>query len=301
MPRPVRNRREAGGTRKPGKYVRVIERIFLAHYKPGANRFEFRRQELASAARQEGVKVVEKDDEYESAKNLGDIVYTFRFRRDFPPSIKDTAPRGKMWVITGKGDARYEFRLITIPSLAPDPGLFVTKLHDATPEIVRRFKLSDEQALLARIRYNRLVDYFCRAVAHSLQNHLRTKLKSVGQIEIDELYVAANRQGQHFVIPIQAKKKKDRLGVSQLLQDLEYCRRSYPDMKARAIGAQMQAYQEEGTTYDNIVLIEFEADDRADDIVISKVAERHFVLMPYTAIGPADFAQAASRPETSAN
>ena len=130
------------------------------------------------------------------------------------------------------------------PTLSANPNWRITKLHDATPEIVRRSRLNDEQAVLARIRYNRLMDIFCRCVAYSLQNHLRTNIQGIGQIEIDELYVGANRQGEHFIIPVQVKREKDRLGVSQLLQDLEYCGKAHPEMQARAIGAQMIKYKE---------------------------------------------------------
>jgi len=168
-------------------YDSIISEVFAAKRTHGATRFEFTREDLASAAKKSGVK---------APKNLGDVIYTYRFRRPFPSAIATAAPARKMWIVTGKGDARYEFRLITKPNLSADLGWAVSKIHDATPEIVRRFTaLNDEQAVLARIRYNRLVDIFCRCVAYSLQNHLRTKLDEIGQIEIDELYVGMNRQG----------------------------------------------------------------------------------------------------------
>jgi len=47
------------------------------------------------------------------------------------------------------------------------------KIPDATPEIVAAYALSDEQALLAKVRYNRLLDIFLGVAAYSLQNHLR--------------------------------------------------------------------------------------------------------------------------------
>jgi hypothetical protein len=288
-----REKRQASA--KQGAYTRVINAIFQRHHKPGANRFTFRRSELADAVERLGLEL--KGDAEIVAKNLGDIVYSFRFRRDFPPEINATAPPGKMWIITGKGDAVYEFRLITIPTLSADPNWFVTKLHDATPEIVRRFNLGDEQAVLARIRYNRLVDVFCRCVAHSLQNHLRTKVQGIGQIEVDELYVGANRQGEHFIIPVQAKRKKERLGVSQLMQDLEYCRECHPDFRPRPLGAQLMKHREAGKTYDKIVIFEFGCRDEPDDVIIRKIEERHFVLLPHPDITAVDFREAAERSE----
>jgi hypothetical protein len=283
-------------TKKAGVYHQIISEVFQRNRKNNATRFEFSRSDLLTVAKQFGIVEVE-GDEKTIAKNLGDIVYTYRFRKDFPPTILQAAPKGKMWIITGKGDARYEFRLITQPSLGADPDLVATKIHDATPEIVRRFELGDEQAVLARIRYNRLIDLFCKCVAYSLQNHLRTKMEGIGQIEIDELYAGTNRTGELFIIPVQVKREKDRLGVSQLMQDLEYCRREHPEMKARALGAQKMAYSEGGKTFERIVLFEFECEETKDDVRIKKIAERHFVLLPHRHITVEDLRAAKRRSE----
>lgn len=51
--------------------------------------------------------------------------------------------------------------------------------------------MSDEQALLARVRYNRLLDIFLGLATYSLQNHLRTSVTDIGQIEVDEICVVA--------------------------------------------------------------------------------------------------------------
>ena len=66
-------------------------------------------------------------------------------------------------------------------------------------------------------------------------------------------------------------------------------------MTARAIGAQMMEYNDGGKDFERIVLFEFECDDTDDDVLIKKVAERHFALLPFTEITSADFAQAAMR------
>ena len=265
-------------TKRSKLYADVITRVFNKHYVKELRRFEFARKDLEDAMRDMGVELP--GDEKIIAKNIGDIIYSFRFRRDFPAAILKNTPAGKLWIILGKGDARYEFRLITEPKLAMDESLQVSKLHDATPEIVRRFSLGDEQAALARIRYNRLVDLFCRCVAFSLQNHLRTKVDGIGQIEIDELYIAANRQGEHFIIPLQAKTAKDRIGVSQLMQDLEYCRTAHPDFRPRALATQMVMRMIDGENTEVIAMFEFGCQDTDDDVIISKLNERHFALLP---------------------
>jgi hypothetical protein len=284
---------------KKQTYNRIIESVFADKRPAGSRRFGFSRDDLLKAASKLGLEI--HGDETVVARNIGDIIYAFRFRKDFPASILRTAPDGKMWIILGKGIGAYEFRLITTPTLAADPNWRITRLHDATPEIVRRFKLNDEQAVLARIRYNRLIDIFCRCVTYSLQNHLRTNIQGIGQIEIDELYVGANRQGEHFIIPVQVKREKDRLGVSQLLQDLEYCEKAHLGMQPRAIGAQMMKYEEEGEHYDRIVLFEFKCEDTGEDVRITKAAERHFVLLPHTKITASDLAMAKTVSEEEEN
>lgn len=227
--------------------------------------------------------------------SIQDFVRFFRSEARWPKRIKATAPRGKTWIITGRGDAVYEFRLITTTILSADPGWFKTKVPDATPEIVECLNLSGEQLLLARIRYNRLVDLFCRCVAHPLQNHLRTTVKGLGQIEIDELYVGANRLGQHFIIPVQAKKEKDRLGVSQLIQDYEYCKIKHPGMIPRLLAVQLFAYKEDGKTFDRIAICEFVVREIKDDLLIEKSSEEHFLLLPKSLISQSDFEAANIR------
>jgi hypothetical protein len=70
-----------------------------------------------------------------------------------------------------------------------------TKVPDGTPGIVAKYALSDEQALLALVRYNRLIDIFLGIVCYSLQNHLRTAVPTIGQVETDELYVGLSKKG----------------------------------------------------------------------------------------------------------
>ena len=164
-------------------------------------------------------------------------IYSYRYRTTLPDEITSTQPPGKEWVILGRGVSEYEFRLVSTSKIVPNQSLLATKIPDATPEIIKRYAYSDEQALLARVRYNRLVDTFFGIAAYSLQNHLRTRVESIGQIEIDEIYVGVDRNGRHFVIPVQAKGGGDKLGYAQLYQDLEYCRQKYPRLVCRPLAA----------------------------------------------------------------
>ena len=85
------------------------------------------------------------------------------------------------------------------------------------------YALGDEQALLSRVRYNRLIDIFTGITCYSLQNHLRSAVKSIGQVETDELYVGVDTKGCQYIIPVQAKGGKDELNIVQIEQDVALC------------------------------------------------------------------------------
>lgn len=146
-------------------YARLIETIFHQHYQPGGEVVRFTREELVSTADELGLVL---------PKNLGDVVYSFKFRRPLPSSILEKAPENKHWVIVNKGRGLYAFETRTDARILPDPLMTVTKIPDATPGIVAKYALNDEQALLTKLRYNRLIDIFTGVTCYSLQNHLRT-------------------------------------------------------------------------------------------------------------------------------
>lgn len=234
--------------------------MFFDHYEEGLTEFEFQREELEDAVTALGVARV---------KNLGDIPYSFRYRNPFPDSILETEPEGYEWIIEGAGIGRYRFKLVTASRVVPREDLVVIDIPDATPELIRAYQLDDEQALLATVRYNRLIDTFLGVTAYSLQNHLRTTVKDVGQIEIDELYIGIDKLGCHYVIPVQAKGEKDQIGIVQTTQDIRFAEQKFPGMRCRAIAAQF---------LDNDVVALFELTLRDGEIKV--VEERHYRLVP---------------------
>jgi hypothetical protein len=70
------------------RYEQLIERIFLAHYKRGSAQITFDRQEIPAMANRLGIEI---------PKNLGDLIYSFRYRVALPTSITSKAPKGKEW------------------------------------------------------------------------------------------------------------------------------------------------------------------------------------------------------------
>jgi len=253
--------------RKPNRYGQLIEQIFFKHYIKGVLDFEFIREELEDAAEALGFK---------SVKNIGDVPYSFRYRRALPETILATQPTGLEWIIEGAGRSRYRFRLVKETRIVPRSELITINIPDATPEMIRAYALDDEQALLAVVRYNRLVDIFLGLTTYSLQNHLRTTVKDIGQIEIDELYIGVDKRGCHYVIPVQAKSGNDQIGVVQTTQDIRFVEEKFTGLRCRAIAAQFMA---DG----NVALFELTLAD--DEIRV--VDERHYRLVPASKLNQA--------------
>lgn len=251
-------------------YREIIQEIFFRNYRAGMLEFEFDREEIAETADRLGVA---------RPKNLGDVIYSYRYRKLLPPRILETEPVGSYWLILGAGDAKYRFRLSRLRHIEPTPGLLVRKIPDATPEIIGQYALTDEQALLAKVRYNRLIDIFLGITSYSLQNHLRTKIQNYGQIEIDELYVGLDSNGSQYIIPVQAKGGSDKLGVIQTIQDVTFCQTQvrYERCIPRAVSAQFMG--------DNVIGM-FELTFDGDEVSI--VNERHYKLVPAQDIGARD-------------
>jgi hypothetical protein len=246
--------------RKKNRYAAIIEKIFTSKFKPGMRTVDFAREELETVARQLRIKL---------PKNLGDLVYSFRYRASLPGTILAKAGQNEMWIIRPAGRSLYRLALISTRPMQPNPNLTTTKVPDATPGIVTKYAFDDEQALLSRLRYNRLVDIFTGITCYSLQNHLRTVVEGMGQIETDEIYVGLDKKGMHYVFPLQAKGGKDKLNVVQIEQDMAACASKFPGLICRPIAAQ---FMPNGI----IALIEFEEADGSVKIN----AEKHYKLVP---------------------
>ncbi len=246
--------------KETNRYRALIEKIFFDHYKDGETAFIFTRQEIKDAA--VTLDIVLPD-------NLGDVIYSFRFRTDLPKNVAATQPEDMEWVIELAGRARYRFNLVKVNRILPREDLVRIDIPDATPELIRAYALDDEQALLAIVRYNRLIDTFLGLTTYSLQNHLRTTVKGIGQIEIDELYIGLDQHGCHYVIPVQAKGGKDQIGLVQTTQDVRFVEQKFPGMRCRAIVAQFMADE-------TIALFELVLQD--EEIRVAE--ERHYRLVP---------------------
>jgi hypothetical protein len=252
------------------RYQQIVVKIFAAHYKKGTDSFVFERDEILEVAKSLGMQPI---------KNTGDVIYSVRYRGGMPDSIRSTAPKGKEWSIQPAGRAKYRFHLRPEWNLVPNALLSQIKIPDATPGVIERYAQSDEQALLAKLRYNRLIDIFSGLACYSLQNHLRTQISGIGQIETDELYIGVDRHGAHYVLPVQAKGGSDKLNIVQIEQDLALSAERFPGLICRPIGAQ---FMDGGV----IALFEFESTVQG----VTLKSERHYRLVPPEEISSEDLA-----------
>lgn len=69
--------------REKNRYVKIIEEIFARNYRQGASEVVFARDEIVRVATELKIPL---------PKNLGDVVYSFRYRTELPEAIRRLAP-----------------------------------------------------------------------------------------------------------------------------------------------------------------------------------------------------------------
>ncbi len=248
---------------------RIITWIFTEKFKAGLHEVAFRRDDLIAAAESLGEP---------RPKNLGDIIYSLRYRVSLPDSVREAAPPNREWAIFPGGNAVYVLRAVPFNLIQPRKGIRTIRLPDSTPGVIEQYAMTDEQALLSRLRYNRLLDVFTGLACYPLQSHLRTSITvrdaidattSNSQVETDDLYVGLDEHGAHYVLPVQAKGGSDNLSVIQIWQDFRVAEQKFPDLIVRPIAAQFMSNEE-------IALFEFEESN--NEITIAR--EKHYELVP---------------------
>lgn len=253
------------------RYAQIIEHIFLSRYEEGDRAVPFERQDIVRAAEELDIP---------RPKNLGDVVYSFRHhRRALPEAVRARAPEDETWIIRQAGSGRYSFETTLIARIEPDEQLTDTKIPDSTPGVIAKYALSDEQALLAKLRYNRLIDIFTGVACYSLQSHLRTAVPEIGQVETDEIYIGVDQHGAHYVFPVQAKGGSDTLSTVQIEQDFALCEDKFPSLICRPIAAQFMGK-------DLIALFGLEQTEER----IGKALEKHYRLVPPDEVTASDLA-----------
>lgn len=248
------------------QYDEVLLEVFLRHHREGADYLKFRKDELAEACRKRGITV----------RNIPDIIYTYRARRMLPRRILAT----RHWAIEPAGRGSYAFRLLR--NLAhfeiPFGDYTPVDIYNAIPEVVEGLLRQDEQSLLTRVLYNRLVDIFTSLTCFHIQNHYRSFVAGMGEVELDALYVGVDKAGTLFVIPVEAKSRaeSEMMGRIQVSQMARLVRQDFAQLRRRILAVKALA---DGT----IAMVEFDDHEEPDDFGIVSVAR--FRLVRRTATG----------------
>lgn len=249
--------------------LKAIEEVFRKNYKTGAIKVEVLASELDAAGAKHGV------------ANHYDIVYYYRHRaKAIPPFLAQKCPAGHHWVIRSVKKGTYQFEATPDThqaSFLPRTDMVETKVLNATPEIIAKWAKGDEQAALAIVRYNRLIDVFTGITAYSLQNHLKTEAEGLGLVEVDELYLGVDSEGRHYAIPVEAKSKNESLSGLQMSQSMGLCRKLFPELKVRSIGVKLTKREGKGKdTYTVVAMLEFAVDPETNTLGVR--AEKHYRL-----------------------
>lgn len=93
------------------RYLKLIEKLFLDRYTEGATQIYFNREDIAPAAKSLGIDL---------PKNLGDVIYSFRYRTELPQTVTNLAPANKEWIILPKGRGCYCFVASSMSIIKPN-------------------------------------------------------------------------------------------------------------------------------------------------------------------------------------
>lgn len=245
-------------TTKAPSYEQIIRQAFFRVWSPGMTEFVISRDEIDGSVL--GL----------TPKNIGDIIYTYRYRKPLPDDILACAPAGFTWIIEGAGVSRYRFRAVSDSFFVPNNEAPLIMLPDRTPEEVIEYGTqSDEQAILAKIAYNRMLDLFLGCRLERKQSHWRTSVTGIGQIEIDDVYIGVDgHDGREVVVTVQAKRDRDLVNAVQIRQDIRACQEKQDGRVCRPVAVHYSSITK------RLALMEFsEANGE-----VSLVNEKHYIL-----------------------
>ena len=84
-----------------------------------------------------------------------------------------------------------------------------------------------------------MVDTFVGLTAYQLQGHFRTTVQGLGQVEIDDLYLGVDEDGNWAAIPIEGKVGDERLGIIQIRALSLFAKDQFPGLRVRPLGIKL--------------------------------------------------------------
>jgi hypothetical protein len=127
-------------TETQNRYSQIIESVFSELFQEGFPKF-LTREDIVQHAKKLDIKV---------SKKYRDILYSFRYRSNLPKSITEKAPEGYEWLSNPPGKVHINSFFRKRQINFPNPDLLKIKILDATPGIVNKYSLDDEQALFGQ-------------------------------------------------------------------------------------------------------------------------------------------------------
>ena len=236
------------------QYARIIREQFNRVYRENAEELPFSKADLEKTCQDLG----------EDVSNVPDIIYTFRVRRELPEEI---LARGN-WVISPRGRGLYAFTKLANP---PRFDIAYTdyapvRIYSAIPEVVYGLLRRDEQSLLTKVLYNRIIDVFTGLTCFLIQNHYRSFVEGVGEVELDALYVGVDKAGRLSIIPVEAKSKAEheKMGRVQIAHMAHLARQDFPELDRIILGIK-------DLPDDTIAVVQFTDSTNPDEIQIMSV------------------------------
>ena len=195
-----------------GKYEDTIIQVFNNKLDDGYNTEEeipFDRTDLQKAMDELDITV----------RNVPDIPYAYRSRRQLPDSLKEHGYNAIILDDQGSADAVYLFtkteQLIEVPDEFDQT--YVTTAEDL-PEPVQAYIGKDEQGVLTQVRYTGLLDDFTGMDTYHLQSHLRMRVRN-REAELDDFYVGVDEEDEHHALAVEAKGVGETLNKNQLIRN----------------------------------------------------------------------------------
>ena len=251
---------EGSHTNEQKEYDQVIAKLFDEIYKPELSELSFDKDTISRICDNLGLFI----------RNIPDVIYTYRYRSQLPEAILQ---KGN-WIIEGRGKGKYAFvKLSRDPYIQLPIDLEAVSIPDATPDMVLKHSGNDEQSMLARVRYNRIVDIFLGITTFHLQGHFRTFITEMGQVEVDDLYVGIDGDGREYVIPVGAKGRgrRERAGISHVADLIRFGKQNYPELELRPLILK-------GWDDGSIFILLFNTADNLEEIQV--VSCKRYMLIP---------------------
>ncbi len=134
------------------------------------------------------------------------------------------------------GVSRPIMRMAARDRVLPDENRYVIRVPNATPSLVERYAFDSKASVLAKVRFNRLIDMFFSVTAFSIGSRVDSTMPEGTQFQTDEVYLAVTGTGQEFVVPVQACGRGKHLSLDRTREMFRFCRLSFPELTPRPVG-----------------------------------------------------------------